>query len=226
VVQQTTYYHYNPWYRRALYEGEEVYVLTSPPVGYEVEQLPQVEAVTVNGTRFYYDGTNAAFYQDAGEKFVVAAAPTGAEVTSIPKDARVDDQEGSDLVIFDNTYFTRTTNSAGKTVYQVEPQPPAEELQEIPQGSVSFVADDETYYYVNYNLYVQYSENGKTGYVNGEPELGAQVDKLPEGVTAIEENGKTYQQFDMVFFEEVQDGSGKTFYEVVDSPDGSESVEI
>ena len=160
VVTGTTYYHYNPWYRRALYEGEQVYVLTSPPAGYEVERLPQVETVTAGGTRYYYADADAAFYKDAGEKFVVVAAPVGAEVSSIPKDARAADEEGSDLFIFDPTSFTRTTNSAGKTVYRVEPQPPAEELKEIPQGSPSFVADGETYYYVNYSLYVQYSENG------------------------------------------------------------------
>jgi len=56
--------------------------------------------------------------------------------------------------------------------------------------------------------------------------IGAQVDKLPEGVTTIEEEGKTYHQFDMVFFEEVEDEDGSPFYEVVGSPDGSESVEL
>ena len=35
----------------------------------------------------------------------------------------------------------------------------------------------------DYNFYVQYEENGKTGYVNGEPEIGAQVDTLPNEVT-------------------------------------------
>ena len=45
--------------------------------------------------------------------------------------------------------------------------------------------------------------------------------------TTIEEDGVTYYQFDSVFFEQVEDDSGKTFYEVVGSPDGSdEEVEI
>ena len=52
------------------------------------------------------------------------------------------------------------------------------------------------------------------------------MDGLPEGVTTIEEDGKTYYQFDMVFFEEVQDENGNPFYEVVGSPDGSEAVEL
>ena len=62
--------------------------------------------------------------------------------------------------------------------------------------------------------------------MNGEPEVGAQVDELPEGTEAIEEDGVTFHQFDMVFFEEVQDDDGNVFYEVVDSPDGSDVVEL
>ena len=67
-----------------------------------------------------------------------------------------------------------------------------------------------------------FEENGKKGFVNGEPEIGAQVDKLPGEVTTFEEDGVTYYQFDSVFFEEVEEDSGETFYEVVGSPDGSD----
>ncbi len=104
----------------------------------------------------------------------------------------------------------------------MEPQPPEEEIDSIPSGSPSFVADGETYYYVNFSFYVEFEENGKKGFVNGEPEIGAQVDKLPDEVTTVEEDGVTYYQFDTVFFEEVEDDNGRTFYEVVANPDGSD----
>ena len=80
------------------------------------------------------------------------------------------------------------------------------------------MADEETYYYVDYNFYVAYDENGKKGYVTGDPEIGAQLDKLPEGVTDFEEDGQKYYQFDSVFFEEVESDDGKLFYEVVGAP--------
>ncbi len=38
----------------------------------------------------------------------------------------------------------------------------------------------------------------------------------------MEEGGVTYYQFDTVFFEEVEDDSGSTFYEVLGNPDGSD----
>ena len=104
----------------------------------------------------------------------------------------------------------------------MEPQPPQEEIESIPAGSPSFVADQETYYYIDYNFYVEFEENGQKGFVNGEPEIGAQVDKLPDEVTTVEDDGVTYYQFDSVFFEEVEDESGGTFYEVVGSPDGTD----
>ncbi len=84
------------------------------------------------------------------------------------------------------------------------------------------MADQETYYYVDFNFYVEFEENGTKGFVNGEPEIGAQVDKLPDEVTTVEEGGVTYYQFDSVFFEQVEDDNGDTFYEVVGSPDGSD----
>ena len=90
---------------------------------------------------------------------------------------------------------------------------------------MSFLADGETYYYVDYNFYVAYEENGKSGYVLGDPEIGAQCDELPEGATEVEEDGVTFHQFDSVFFEAVEDEAGKVFYEVVNSPDGDD-VEI
>ncbi len=226
VVHSTTFYYYNPWYRRALYDGEEVYVLTSAPIGYEADQLPDgAETIQVEGTTYYY--ADWSFYQDApGGGYVVVEPPAGAEVSAIPEEAIAHEEGEVPLYQFDETYFTKDTNDAGREVYRVEPQPPEEELDAIPDGSVSFVADGETYYYVNQSLYVEYEEDGKTGFVNGEPEIGAQLDALPEGTTAIEEDGFTFYQFDMVFFEEVEDENGQPFYEVIDSPDGSESVEL
>ena len=75
---------------------------------------------------------------------------------------------------------------------------------------------------MDYNFYVEFEEKGRKDFVNGEPEIGAQVDELPDEVTTVEEGGVTYYQFDSVFFEEVEDDDGQTFYEVVGSPDGSD----
>lgn len=226
VVHSTTYYYYNPWYRKVLYDGEEGYVLTSAPVGYETDALPEgAETVQVDGATYYY--ADWSFYQEAsGGGYVVVEPPEGAEVSAIPEEAVEHDEGEVTLYQFDTMYFTKDTNDAGAEVYRVEPAPPEEEIEEIPADAVSFVADNETYYYVNFNLYVEFEENGQTGYVNGEPEIGAQLDELPEGVETIEEDGRTYYQFDMVFFEEVEDESGDGFYEVVDSPDGADVVEL
>ncbi len=226
TVTSVTYYHHNPWYRRVLYEGEEVYVQTPAPVGLETDQLPDgAEIVDFQETTYYYH--EAAFYKEAsGGGYIVVESPVGAEVSSIPEEAVPDEDADSSLYLFDNAYFTKDVNDSGREMYRVEPQPPEEEMNQMPSDAVTFVADGETYYYVNYNLYVEYEEGNQTGFVNGEPEIGAQLEALPEGVTTIEENDKTYYQFDMVFFEEVEDEDGNPFYEVVGSPDGSEGIEL
>ncbi len=226
VVYGTTYVHYNPWYRPVMYEGEEGHVLTAPPVGYRTDTLPEGgETVTFEGQTYTY--ADWGFWQPDTDGHVVVNSPVGAQVSTIPDGAVAHDDEGEGtLYQFDRSYFTKTTNDAGKTVYVVEPPPPAEELESIPAGSPSFEADGETYYYVDFNLYVAYGENGSTGFINGEPDLGAQVSTLPEGSTEIKYEGVTYRQFDMVFFEQVQDENGAAFYEVVDAPGGDEVTEL
>jgi hypothetical protein len=225
VVHSSTYYHYNPWYKKVLYEGEEGYVLTSAPVGWETDALPDgAETIQFEGGTFYY--ADWSFFQEAAGGYVVVEPPVGAEVSAIPEEAVTHDEGDVPLYQFDQLFFTKTTNEAGSEVYRVEAAPPEEEITEIPSGSTSFVADGETFYYVNLNLYVEFEENGQTGYVNGEPEIGAQLDALPEGTTTIEEDERTFYQFDMVFFEEVEDESGETFYEVVEAPGEDEAVEL
>jgi hypothetical protein len=227
VVYSTTYVHYNPWYRPVMYEGEEGHVLTSPPSGYQSDTLPTGggETVSVDGASYTY--ADWGFWQPAGSGYVVVAPPVGAQVSTLPDSVETHTDEGEDpLYQFDQLYFSADTNDAGRTVYVVEPQPPAEEIDSIPAGSVSFVADEETYYYVNFNFYVAYDEDGETGYVNGEPDIGAQADSLPEGATEIEYEGVTYHQFDTVFFEEVEDESGNPYYEVVDAPGEGAATEV
>jgi len=226
VVYGTSYVHYNPWYRPVLYEGEEGHVLTAPPVGYEADALPEGgETVTVDGETYTY--ADWGFWQPSSGGYAVVDPPVGAEVSTLPDSAVAHDDEGEEpLYQFDRSYYSKSTNDAGRTVYVVEPQPPAEEIDSIPAGSVSFEADDETYYYVDFNFYVAYDEDGETGYVNGEPDIGAQVNTLPAGTTEIEYEDITYHQFDTVFFEEVEDESGTAFYEVIDSPGDDEVTEV
>ena len=170
-----TYVYYNPWYRKVLYDGEEGYILTTAPVTHEVDALPDgAETVQVDGETYYY--AEWSFWQPAGNGYVVVAPPVGAEVSSIPEEAQREQEGDVVLYQFDELYFTQDTNDAGQTIYRVEPQPPEEEIDEIPAGSPSFEADNETYYYVNHAFYVEYEESGTSGYVNGEPEVGAQLD--------------------------------------------------
>ncbi len=221
-----TYYHYNPWYRPILYEGEERYILTTAPVGHQVDALPTgAETVTVDGGTFHYH--EGAFYQESGSGYIVVEPPVGAEVSTLPEGAEAHDEEG-DVTLYqlDELFLTEDQDDAGRTIYRVEPQPPEEELDAIPDGSPSFVADGETYYYVDFSFYVEFEEDGATGFVNGEPELDAQVDELPSQAEAIEYEGETYYQWDSVFLEEVEDDAGGVLYVVVDAPGGGEVVEL
>ena len=206
-----------------MFEGEEGHVLTAPPTGYQTDTLPSGgETITVNGQTYTY--AEGGFWQASGAGYVVVDAPAGARVSTLPESAVAHDDEGeATLYQFDRTYFSESTDESGRKVYVVQPPPPADEINSIPAGSVSFDADGVTYYYVDFSFYAEYEEDGATGYVNAEPEIGAQADALPEGATEIEYDGEPYYQFDTIFFEAVQDETGVPFYEVVEAP-GEESV--
>ncbi len=219
--------HHRYWRHRRWYGGFWVGRVVLRWATFSAIANSSTTVVVHGGTYYHYNPWYRSFFQAAPEGgYIVVEPPEGAEVSSIPEEAVAQEEGDVTLYQFDRMFFTKTTNDAGREVYLVEPAPPEEELDAIPAGSPSFVADGETFYYVNFNLYVEFEENGESGYVNGEPEIGAQLDKLPEGTTTIEEDGRTYYQFDMVFFEEVEDEQGNPFYEVVDSPDGSEAVEL
>jgi len=143
-------------------------------------------------------------------------------VNSIPSDAVKHDEGDTDLYQYASVYFSKVTTDEGKTTYRVEPAPPAESIDSIPDGTTTLIAGGETYYYVNKNLYIKEVQDGKTSYVNSEPPVHAAVDELPEGATVVQEDGDTYFQFDMVFLK--QNDNGK--YEVVESPDDSETTTL
>jgi hypothetical protein len=220
-----SYYHYNPWYRKVLHDGEEGYALSGAPVGHRSDSLPDdAEKVDVDGKTYFY--ADWSFWQKTSDGgYVVVDAPIGAEVSTIPEEAAKNTEGDVVLYQFDQLFLTEDKNSSGKKIYRVEPQPAEEEINSIPKGSPSFEADGETYHYVDYNFYVAYDENGQRGYVVGDPEIGAQVNKLPDGVTEVEEGGQKYFQFDSVFFEEVETEEGDVFFEVVGTP-GEEDVEL
>ena len=154
-----TYYHVNPWYRRVLHDGEEGYVLSTAPVGYQQDELPnETETVELDGKTYYYE--EGSFWRKAsGGGYVVVKAPAGAEVSSIPEDASAATEGEVTVYQYDDLFLTKDTNDAGRTIYRVEPQPAEEEIDSIPSGSPSFEADNETYYYVNFNFYVEFEEN-------------------------------------------------------------------
>jgi hypothetical protein len=225
VVYGSTYYYYDGvWYTRGVQEEETVYVITSAPEGYEVESLPEdAEVIEVEGQTYYL--SENTFYQkiqrDGEDVYVVVDPPAGAQVTSIPENV-VEHEEGDVKVYqYDETFYTQETDEEGVQHYEVQPRPPEEELDELPADAVSFVVDEETYYYAARGLYVA-AEGG--GYVLSEPALGGVAPQLPDGATVINEGDEMYFQLDTVFFKEVESESGTT-YEVVPAPDGSEIVE-
>ena len=130
----------------------------------------------------------------------------------------VAEHEEGDVTVYqyDKTFYTQETNEGGNRVYEVQPRPAEEELDDMPDHAVSFVVGGETYFYVDRGLYVA-AEGG--GYVMSEPELGGIAPQLPDGATVINEGDDTYFQLDTVFFKETEDG-----YEVIPAPDGSEVV--
>ena len=71
---------------------------------------------------------------------------------------------------YDETYFTEATEEESPSGgYVVQPSPPEESLDDVPEDATSFEVDEVFYYYVDNALYVALDEGG---YGASEPPLG------------------------------------------------------
>ena len=125
----------------------------------------------------------------------------------------------------------RTVLYEGDEGYVLMSAPVGHEIDVLPEGAEKIEVEGQTYSYAEWSSYqeregggyVEYEENGQTGFVNGDQEIGAAIDQLPPGAIEIADN---LYQFDMAFFEQVEDENGTSFYDVVDNPDGEEVIEL
>ena len=214
-VQQTEevdgkeyYLHDGEWYTREIVESETVYVLSQPPAGVEVADLPAPdEIVEVEGQQYHV--IEGVFYQqvqrNGSEVFIPVDAPIGAEIGSISAEAIEYEEEGDEVIYqYDRTFYMHGESETGDgEVFTVVAPPPSEELESIPDGAVQFVADGVTYYYVEFAFY---TANESGSYSNQAPDPGARVAELPTGALVIDADGRQLFQLNILFFE--QDGSG------------------
>ena len=81
----------------------------------------------------------------------------------------------------------------------------------LPDG----LAQAKTYYVCNGTFYIK--PQGKSGYLVVTPPFGIEVPDLPKEAVAVKVEGKTYYQYDLVYYRKVTD-AGKTSYVIVASP--------
>jgi len=230
VVHNTTYYVTDDGqtYQPVEQDGETKYAQISPPVDYEVESLP-ADAVElyVDDQYYWYAQSTGGFYVEIareGKKlFVVVDPPPGAFVKDLPENTRDitdgEDEDDDEVYQFADTYFVEAENEEEEAGYVVTapPAPDSTELAELPEDTIRLELGGVTYYYFSGEFYIRDTAAGENIYTVSEPPMGATASTLPDGAIALTEEGSTFFQFDMLFFEQVPGGG----FKVVEEPAGS-----
>ncbi|UCF33424.1 MAG: hypothetical protein JSV78_13930 [Phycisphaerales bacterium] len=216
VVDRTYYYYYYPsthvWYVKSSHNGQEGYVVVSPPANYEVDQLPtDAKEVKVEDQVYYFSKVEGAFYikieRDGKTRYVIVDAPLGALVDALPDQAIEYEEDGDKVYQYGETYYVMETDPAGKAGYVVTAPPASEvvEVDEMAEDTITMEVDGTAYYYMDGAFYLPDRESGENVYSVAEPPLGGNVETVPDGSVVFTIDGMTYYQFDNVFFTQAED---------------------
>lgn len=179
-------YHYRPGYiyRRPYYGYYHNYY--RPFLGISLNVLPYGYYPFYFGPdRFYYSG--GFFYKQYDDGYKVVVPPVGAQVPSIPSEAKQIVINGQSYYEYKGVYYSTTVDTDGKTVYTVAGK----------DGVLE-------------------TENSKeVEGANDLPQVGTIVDQLPEGVRDVMIKGAQYYvSEDGVYYEKIVDGD-KVTYKVI-----------
>jgi len=162
-------YHYRPFYHRPYYGYYNFY---RPFLGVRINVLPYGYYPFYFGPdRFYYSG--GFFYKQYDDGYKVVVPPVGAQVPSIPSEAKSITINGQTYYEYKGVYYTTVLDANGKTVYVVagkdgvldtDKNAPVEENSNLPKegdivnelpanvrdvvikGTLYYVSEDGVYY--------------------------------------------------------------------------------
>lgn len=176
-------YHYRPGYSyRRPYYGY-YYNYYRPFLGFSLSVLPYGYYPFYFGAdQFYYSG--GFFYRQYDDRYKVVVPPVGAQVPSIPSEAKQITINGQTYYEYKGVYYSTTVDADGKTVYVVAGK---DGVLDTGNGAVT---DDTS------NL----------------PQVGDVVDQLPEGTRDVMIKGSQYYVSEEgVYYEKIVDGDNITY---------------
>ncbi|MGN6180327.1 MAG: DUF6515 family protein [Mucilaginibacter sp.] len=180
-----TYYHYNRGYYGTYYRPRLGFTVGVLPYGYYPFYWGDYEY-------FYSDGL---FYQYDNDEYTVVEPPVGAEITTLPSDAKSIVINGQQYYEENGVYYKPITKDDGTLVYEVAGK----------DGELN--TDDD---------------NGDNGGYNmpPAPQIGDIVQQLPQGSRRFNINGQVmFMSPDGVYYQAFVDEDGNTDYKIVGLPD-------
>jgi len=112
-------YGYRPGYGRTFYRPYySYYNFYRPFLGFRIGVLPYgYYPFYFGANQFYYSG--GLFYQQNNNQYEVVVPPVGAQVPSLPEEAKLVTINGTDYYEYKGVYYTQRQNADGATVYVV-----------------------------------------------------------------------------------------------------------
>jgi hypothetical protein len=236
LIQTPAQAQYRRHYNRGYYAPSRYY--RYEPIRYAsyFYHRPHV-VIPYGGLSYYY--SDGYYYRPYGSYFNVVIPPIGLHISVLPRGYR-QFLYGPDLYYYYNgTYYRNGDNS-----YEVVAPPVGAEVAEIPEGAKTVVIDNRKYFEYHGTYYketikpngeIWYTVTGKNGVLNSNPdvqaqtepeqenhfegpEIGTQVDRLPEDCkTIVINNQKYFVAPDDTYYQEQIDNN-QIYYKVVGKP--------
>ena len=164
------------------------YQVSAPPFGIHINILPRGYMPLRWGSNAYYY-FNGIFYQrnNSYNDYEVVQAPVGAEIPSIPRDARTMVIDGEKYFELNDSYFKEFIKPNGEIWYKVSGK----------HGVLNTEKENNS---------ATYTQPPVTN--NSNPAIGEVMDKLPNDCKVIVINSKKYYvSADNIYYEELIDGN-------------------
>jgi hypothetical protein len=171
---------YRSGYSRAYFPGRTRFYY-GPHIGLSLRILPfGYYPFFFGNTQFFYSG--GLYYRHYDDNYRVVVPPVGAEVPSIPSDARQVTINGKTYYEYKGVYYDSVVNNDGKTVYVIagkdgvlntptgtsdseQPIQVGDEVDVLPQNAKEVTLKGEKYYVSDDGVYYQeVIIDGKTTY--------------------------------------------------------------
>lgn len=149
------------YYRRTHRDGDWIFVIQAPPVGFRTVLLPAGSIRLIFRDRVYHRHGSIYYLESSDDngavEYVIASPPIGVEIQSIPDEYDIITTESGPVFVSSGVYYKPTG-------YEVCESPEKILLDSLPDGCETIVVGNTTYYLHDKVYYLPFNDGSGIRY--------------------------------------------------------------